>query len=621
MTRRARFGDFLAAAHRHLDPASTEHGPAGAHGGADEAARSLYRTVTVMGRHLHDLGPAFADITAETQPELGPWPQALAHARKALANSARILRPDPLAPPRAPRRAASQFARRLDGVTFSLTAARDLLQTHFTVDPDRARRDGSEWAAVIASPAATRAQLAEFGTLSRQIARQGTALALGPAPDAKTTAEARRRLNAACQWLLTVDNAVRAAHQQQPIPARDRELLWAIPSTALPPRRVPDPGDPVPVLVQGVIDSAERLRRATWTATNDGSWYPGITVTYLRWTAKAAVATSDHNDILLATLADAATATGHSRIREDLRAASDAAARARQRWVSALHALDDITTDMQDYASPAAHEARSLAWWTGRLAYADPMWTPDFGTAYRTRPSDVLAAGPGDVRAVVAAIHHASDALTHLAHADRRQIHEGERGARILVPTRFLPERSSSPRPFGRATHDHVQPLLDLYQDAGQASANAAAAVSPIAEAVRSPSRIITTAQAATNPETETHPEQVIGGPDRTGGQEADRTQGRSAQPGPVERTLLDLGVRYPDMLQRGAELDRASRQIVLDAASDQDRDHHRPASMLNRSEGTAQLFNHVVEGGDAHATVLLRRPVSVKPEAPEAEH
>jgi hypothetical protein len=38
MMRRATFGDFIQAAHWHLDPATTIHGPAPARGSAEEVS-------------------------------------------------------------------------------------------------------------------------------------------------------------------------------------------------------------------------------------------------------------------------------------------------------------------------------------------------------------------------------------------------------------------------------------------------------------------------------------------------------------------------------------------------------------------------------------------------------
>jgi len=615
------FGDFISAAHWHLDPANRAHGPAGGRGGAEEAARSLLRVVTVMRRYVDDMATAFDDVPSRTRRTLNPYARTWIQARQALASSAGYLRHHrpasrwPVSP------AASPLARRLDGVTVSLATGRDLLQTHFAPGPRGTRQHRSEWAAVVSSPQATRALLAELASLGRQIARQGTDLALAGPSGAGGGQDERRRLNAACQWLWALDASVRAAHQREPVSDRDRELLRAIPVNARPPRRLPDRGDPVAALCQGVVDSAERVHHAAWLSATTESWFPGLTITSLRGVAEAATVTSHHCEVLLRSLAAWTSSPGPGGIRADLLAAADAAGRARQGWLRTAHALDGFITDMQQYSSPAALESRDLALWTGRLAYANPEWTLASGPGHAARPPEDLAQGPDDVRAVIAAVHHASHTLTRLAQADREQIRAAAGMGRILVPTRFLPDTFDIPRPFGHAPKDRVDPLLAVYQDTGQLSVETTAAVATVAEATRAPSQLLTTTSTAVD----TNHDASYG--DQTGGQ--DKMHGRDEvevgresrdMPGPVERTLLDLGVTSADVLQRGAEIDRASAQIIIDAAAGQTRDSRRTAPMLSRSAGTAELVNHVLASGDPRAVALLRRPVSVQREPPEPE-
>ena len=303
MTGRATFGDFLQAARRHLDPPPGTIGQPPARGDVEEVSQSLMRVLTVMGRYLRDLTTAFDGLPTRIQPTRSSWARACIEAREAVANSAVFLaryRPAtswPAAP------AASPLARRLDGVATSLATGRDLLQTHFAPGARGSRQHRSEWAVVVSSPQVTRALLAELASLGRQIARQGTDLALAGSPDARATEEVRRRLNAACQWLWAMDASVRAAHQREPVSERDRELLWAIPANARPPRRFPDHGDPAATLREGVIASAERVRHAAWLSAAEESWFPGLTITSLRGVAEAATVTSHHCDVLLRSLA------------------------------------------------------------------------------------------------------------------------------------------------------------------------------------------------------------------------------------------------------------------------------------------------------------------------------
>ena len=71
MIHRAKFGEFIEAAHWHLDPATTIHGPAAARGSAEEVSRSLLRVVTVMRRYAEDITTAFNNMPSQPYSELG----------------------------------------------------------------------------------------------------------------------------------------------------------------------------------------------------------------------------------------------------------------------------------------------------------------------------------------------------------------------------------------------------------------------------------------------------------------------------------------------------------------------------------------------------------------------
>jgi hypothetical protein len=53
-------------------------------------------------------------------------------------------------------------------------------------------------------------------------------------PGAPGSADRRRRLSAACQWLWVLNTSVEAARRAAPVPAADRDLPAAIPVNALP---------------------------------------------------------------------------------------------------------------------------------------------------------------------------------------------------------------------------------------------------------------------------------------------------------------------------------------------------------------------------------------------------
>ena len=66
---------------------------------------------------------------------------------------------------------------------------------------------------------------------------------------------------------------------------------------------------------------------------------------------------------------------------------------AREYWLDCAREFRDITTDIQNYISPAAAEAADLALWTGKLAYADADWTLCTGPGQPVRPAVSLAPG------------------------------------------------------------------------------------------------------------------------------------------------------------------------------------------------------------------------------------
>jgi len=619
VTSRATFGDFMRAAGRHLErpagPAvavAKRRLPAARAKEIAEASDALLRVVTVMTRYTADIGAAFAEVEAHNRHRLNPWARACAEVHDALGNAAAFLRPEGAGrheshrvPPDSP------LAHRLDAVAESLAAGRDLLHTHFAPGPGAARLDHSDWSPVITSVPVTRALLAEIGSLARRIAPEGTELALSRAPLQRGAGEARRRLNAACQWLWVTDAAVQAGQCYDPVAADARRLLHAVPVNICPPRRLPRAGESVTALANGIIDGAERLRHSSRLPAAHAAWSPAMTSESSRQTATAGMLTSHHCQILLRSLAACAAPPGSADATARLLESADAAGRARADWLAAAHAWDNITTDTRGYISQAASDAHDLALWTGRLAYADPAWTPVSGPSCPVRPSEDLAARPGDIPLVVAAIHHACESLTRLAHGSHDQIQTASQAGRLLVPTRSLPESVDIPRPFGPAPRERTASLLAVHREAGTASAHATGKIGEVAADVGAPSQILAAARAATHPGSEpTARNSATPAPETP---DVDRHW-----PGPVERILRDLGTSDPVLLRRGAAIDRAGEQLIIDAAETVPARHSQRAAHLSRSPDTAGLINRVLASRDPCAVPLLRPPT--RPQAAQAE-
>lgn len=503
MTGRATFGDFLRATGKHLEPPPRQSEPVAKRRQAAVRTRqvqdvtvALHRLIAVMSRYLDDISAAFELVPQRHQHLLTTWPRACIQAREALGNAAAFLRPGAAAwekhrgqPP------SESLADRLNGAAASLTAGRDLLHTHFAPQPGGERRDSSEWAPVVVSAPVTRALLAELAVCARRAAPQAADLALSRTPAQRHSGQARRRLNAACQWLWVADAAIQASDRQDPVSADEQRLLHAIPVNALAPRHIPDGSEQVTDLCEGTVTIAERVRHHAWTQATRPPWSPGLTVTSMRQVASTSMVTSHHCEMLLQSLAER-TGLG-SQISSGMLESADAAAKTRSRWLDVAQLLSHTTTDTRGHLSPAAAESADLALWTGRLAHADSQWTLDRGPAHPARSPESLAPEPGDVRCVVAAVHQTSHTLTRLARAEHDQVQAAAQTGRLLVPTRSLPDTYNVPHPFAPAPPDRIGTLLSAYSGADQASAEMTASVARVASAVRAPSDVLTTAKAA----------------------------------------------------------------------------------------------------------------------------
>src|ERR1700730_8906574 len=164
--------------------------------------------------------------------------------------------------------------------------------------------------------------------------------------------------------------------------------------------------------------------------------------------------------------------------------AAGASGRARDGWLHAARALTQVDIDTLRHLPAAAGQAGDLALCTGRLAYADAAWTLSSGLGHQPRPPQDLAPQPGDVPLALAAAHHACDAVTSLAYAERERIRTAAGAGRLLVPTRSLPDTMDIPRPFAPALPGHIDALLGLYQDTAAAAAEASAQAGEAAAAI-----------------------------------------------------------------------------------------------------------------------------------------
>ena len=240
MSRRATLGDFLSVAHERLDPPVTWEGTGAPGRDLAETSASLRRLIAVSSQYVGDILTACREMPRSMQRRRMISPETSGQVLEVLAGAAAALEAGHSAGPPG-RRANHSLARRLDDASGSLTVGRDLLQTHF--DQQRGTRHyRSRWAPVIASPAVSEALLSEITYLSGRAALTGTQI---PAAFSRstTTAAAADRLSLACQRLALADVLAHASRQANPEAGAHRELLYAIPGSALPGR--PAAGGPV----------------------------------------------------------------------------------------------------------------------------------------------------------------------------------------------------------------------------------------------------------------------------------------------------------------------------------------------------------------------------------------
>ena len=507
-----------------------------------------------MSRYVQD---------ASAAPELAPtrgtcaatgWDRARGEAREAMTRAVAALHGDAVGKRGTGARAGSELARRLEAAAESLTYGRDLLHTHIVRGPDGGRQFRSEWGAVLTSPPVRRALLAEMGSLAHQLSwlEEG----LERSPRARGSPEERRRIKAACHWLQNMHASVCIADRQEAVSAADREMLWAVPVNARPARRLPEGREPVSALCAGVIETAERVRHAAWLSGLEPAWSPRVTVNSLRQVAAASTITSHHCAIVLHSLAEGVE-DGDERLRGALVQAADAATRARSRWLVVAHALDQITTDTQDYLSQAAVGGNDLALWTGRLAYADPSCT--LASKRAVRSAGGLVHESEDLTAVSHAVHRAFESMALVAQADRKQVRAAAKARRILVAAAPASDPWDVALPFAQAPPEKIGAILGLYRYVATACSEAtgrtrdASAVGPV------PTRLgMYGRDSAALHQRGSRVESKVAG----------HVVAKSSNVGAIEQTLCALGVTDVRLLRRGAEIDRTGEQLIIDATA-----------------------------------------------------
>jgi len=400
-------------------------------------------------------------------------------------------------------------------------------------------------------------------------------------------------------------------------------LLYAIPASALPARRLPDGRQPVSDLCEAIITTSERASRAAWTAAGLEPGSPAISVTSWRRIAEAGTATSHHCHILFTVLASRAAQHGSAEASGGLKAVAADVWLTRGAWQRSARALREVTTDVRWRVSRAAAEAADLALLTGRLTYADPGWSLASGPSQPVRPAALLAPEPADVPDIMAAVHHATDTLARLATANLEQTRGAARVRRILVPVRSLSAESGAPDSFAVAPEERIASVLDGCAAARTASVRTVGVTGDLAVALQAPSRVLVTARAVTRARgfarsvrlARVHPFDSAAS-NAAGASAADGDRDPS---GPFEARLRDIGVTSSRFLRRASSVDRLGQEVIFEAATEC-LDRRTPPAAVGpiRTLGSDVLARRVpAPGGRAPH---LPQPGSSAEQEPEAE-
>ena len=264
----------------------------------------LPRLLKTIGRYAADIAAATAAVAGPGHEQASPWARAAAEARRAAQNAFQALPAEELlSRPWLRRPKTSTLARDLDAAATAITAARDLLHTHFETSADGTRRDRTEWAPVIGSAPVRKALLSELAGWSRHVVSHGARITSAQPRDGSGLTTGQRQVLAICQHLTALITAVDTAHSREPVTSEDLRQLYRIPVSMLGPRSVPRRTETVTGLQRGTIECAERVRSAAAAAVTGAAWSAAISPESFTQTAIHAAAISGHCEILLQSLA------------------------------------------------------------------------------------------------------------------------------------------------------------------------------------------------------------------------------------------------------------------------------------------------------------------------------
>jgi hypothetical protein len=214
---------------------------------------------------------------------------------------------------------------------------------------------------------------------------------------------AQLALHDATRWLFTASGTGAAWQHHQALPPDSHQLLHEIPVILIPPRHSPARPEPVPALCDGITATASRLRHAMVAFASAAASSPAGSSLSWRRHALAAAITTHASQVILGGLATRVAVFGAD---PDLRRQARPGPGSSQEGTFRLAGYHPpVGRDLHRWRHQQSHPmATDLVLRTGRLAYRDRLWTPEFAAASRRCPSAQLAPTVADITAVMSAL-------------------------------------------------------------------------------------------------------------------------------------------------------------------------------------------------------------------------
>jgi hypothetical protein len=168
------------------------------------------------------------------------------------------------------------------------------------------------------------------------------------------------------------------------------------------------------------------------------------------------------------------------------------------------------------------------------------------------------------MKVVLAAVHHAADAIACIAVHDRAAVGRAAADHRLYMPTRLLPENYDIPCRYAPVPSERTDELIAAYDTAARVSRNAAMILDELSVTIGSP--------AQRSPRSASGRFTGAGAP-------ADRESPNAKLPKPasprdprgqvgeIEHILRSLQITEPAMLLRAAAIDGAAHDVLAHAS------------------------------------------------------